>query len=223
MIVLTRVYRAKTDTLSDENEFMKRYEKLPLFRREKTDRLSIFEDKCRSVGAWELLRIALSEHGIKAETEVFSEKENGKPFLVNHPDIFFNLSHSGNTVMCAVSDTEVGCDVQKITSSDLRIADRFFHESEAKALSKISDENERRILFFRMWTLKESYIKATGRGFSLPLRDFCISLENGSIFVTRKNGITDDFSFKEYFTDDGYCCCVCAKSEDFSCLKEVTI
>ena len=219
---MTKVYTAKTDILSDRNEFIKRYEKLPSFRREKTDRLSIFEDKCRSVGAWELLKIVLFEYGIDAQTEEFSKKENGKPFLLFHPDISFNLSHSGNTVMCAVSDGEVGCDVQKITSCDLRIADRFFHEKESEAVSRISDENERRILFFRLWTLKESFVKATGKGFSTPLKSFCILTENGNVLSEGTEKVKD-FRFKEYSADDGYIYSVCAETEGFSELIKVNI
>lgn len=213
---MTYIYIAKTDILCDANEFQKRYEAVPAKRKRKIDRLRFDDDKRLSLGAWQLLCHALNEKGITQDKIILCENENGKPYLAEYPNIFFNLSHSGDTVMCAVSDGEVGCDVEKTASVDMRIANRFFHESEAAAISELSDENERRQLFYRLWTLKESFMKTTGLGFALPLRDFCIRFENGDIKAVQQKFPDEKFYFKEFFLRDGYSYSVCARTEHFS-------
>lgn len=218
---MTDVYFAKTDILCDKNEYLKRYNLLPQNRKEKTDRLFHDEDKRLSVGAWCLLCYAMGEKGIKNDEIILLKNEHGKPFLSQYPNIFFNLSHSGNCVMCAVSDSEVGCDTEKLRPVNLKIADRFFHENEIRQLESLN-EKDRETLFFRLWTLKESFLKATGKGFSLPLKDFCIDLTKENVEITQNVFPDKKYFFKEYQSDD-FRLAVCAESDGFSELIEVNI
>lgn len=90
--------------------------------------------------------------------------KNGKPYLRDLP-FFFNLSHSGEYVFCALSDREVGADIQLCNSADYgRLAGRFFSEEEQRKLESCVVENERRHLFYRLWTRKEAYGKLMGVG-----------------------------------------------------------
>ena len=56
--------------------------------------------------------------------------QNGKPRLLKYLNFFYNISHSGDYAICAVSDSEVGVDIQKIRKPDMRIAKRYFTEDE---------------------------------------------------------------------------------------------
>ncbi|MCM1185714.1 MAG: 4'-phosphopantetheinyl transferase superfamily protein [Lachnoclostridium sp.] len=89
--------------------------------------------------------------------------KRGKPYFRDIP-LFFNLSHSGDYVICVVSEHEVGVDIQKQkTVRERQISNRFFHEREREWLAGLS-EKERTEAFFRLWTRKEAYGKMTGEG-----------------------------------------------------------
>lgn len=96
--------------------------------------------------------------------------ERGKPYFENIP-LFFSISHSGEYVLCAVSRRELGADIQKIQSADvLKLAKRFFSESECRTLEGCESHRERQRLFFGFWARKEAYGKLTGEGVTAVLR-----------------------------------------------------
>ena len=109
----------------------------------------------------------------------FKNNHFGKPFL--HPDsetdkINFNLSHSGNYGVYAFSrEKEIGIDTEKIRAvGDMNaMAKRFFSSLECETLMSLPEEKQMNS-FFRCWTMKEAYVKACGKGFSLPLDKFSI-------------------------------------------------
>lgn len=93
----------------------------------------------------------------------------GKPYFEKIP-LFFNLSHSGEYVLCAVSFREVGADIQKIQSADvMKLAKRFFSEPECLALERCESDREQQGLFFGLWSRKEAYGKLTGEGITAVL------------------------------------------------------
>lgn len=100
--------------------------------------------------------------------------ENGKPYLTAVPAVHFSLSHSAARAVCAVSDHPVGVDIQQCRPFKSNIADRFFHPDEVRYLSSLSPA-ERENAFYTLWALKESYVKADGRGLRL-LRQFCVDI-----------------------------------------------
>ena len=120
-------------------------------RKEKTLRLKNDDDKRRSLGVELLLEKA-------AGRSDYALTENGKPFF---PDggAYFSLSHCGKYAVCAVSGVPVGADIELARDNALRLAERFFMPDEA-ALVERSPTPEAE--FCRLWTLKESYIKAAG-------------------------------------------------------------
>lgn len=92
----------------------------------------------------------------------FRYGEKGKPYFRDYP-VYFNLSHSGDYVLCALAMEEVGADIQQHrTGSVGRIAARYFSEQEKAALENRKEGGEE--LFFRLWTRKEAYGKLTGEG-----------------------------------------------------------
>ncbi|MCM1100215.1 MAG: 4'-phosphopantetheinyl transferase superfamily protein [Clostridium sp.] len=97
----------------------------------------------------------------------------GKPYLRDMP-LFFNLSHSGDYVLCALSHREIGADIQRWEKCNTeKLAERFFHERERECLRRIPANREREQYFYRLWTAKEAYGKMTGDGIAASVgRDF---------------------------------------------------
>ncbi|WP_244670093.1 4'-phosphopantetheinyl transferase family protein [Coxiella endosymbiont of Amblyomma nuttalli] len=104
----------------------------------------------------------------------FRYNEYGKPYLVDNSALQFNLSHSHSIALYAVAwDQEVGIDIEYMRK-DIhidKIAERFFSMEESTDLRKLPAE-EQLAEFYRLWTLKEAYVKVTGRGLSFLLNKF---------------------------------------------------
>lgn len=112
---------------------------------------------------------------------------HGKPYLEQYPEVFFSLSHSGEYVICALSEKEVGADIQMIPQyrpdrlkREQNILDRFFSETEAKQVADIGTEKGRRN-FYRIWAAKEAFMKLTGKGLSRGLDTFFVNPETESV------------------------------------------
>lgn len=92
----------------------------------------------------------------------------GKPFVPGDPDFHFNISHSGGYLaLCTSRQSEVGIDLQEIRplSAGLeKITRRFYSPSEYAYLQKITDPAEKELTFFRLWSVKEAYLKYKGTG-----------------------------------------------------------
>lgn len=199
---MTEFYIANTMFLRDAEVFRAQYASVPPARREKIDALRSEQDKRLSLGAWLLLEYALQKRGIPAPRVAYGA--SGKPYLAEHADVFMNLSHSGDMVMCAISDGAVGCDIQQIGSVDPAIANRYFHPKEIEWLHAANDA-ERQALFYRIWTAKESYVKCTGQGILRGMCDFYVDFNSAVPCVRGK---------KMYYIKEvklcGYSACVCS-------------
>lgn len=140
-------------------------------RIERTEKLRNEKDRLRSVFAELLLRYALSEEGITPEGALdIARTEAGKPYLPEHPEIFFNLSHSGDYVSAAVASSAVGIDIEHLRRDPEKVAKRFYAPEENEYLSSLPDDT-RASAFLRLWTMKESYVKALGEGLRIPPSD----------------------------------------------------
>lgn len=107
---------------------------------------------------------------------VYRRNEHGKPYLVSAPDLYVNWSHSGSWVLCAVSDTEVGVDLQSAAKEPKDALIRRFLQPEEREYYDRVPEEQRRPLFYRYWVVKESYLKALGSGFCTPLDTFYVKM-----------------------------------------------
>lgn len=167
------------DTDKLKNHFPARCESyLSEQRREKVNALRFAEDKKLSAAAYMLLRAALKERRGIDEPVVFSFRENGKPFLRDYPNIFFNLSHCREAAACALSCCEIGVDVQGVAPVTDSLAKRVL-TGEEYALFKCSPNPE--LLFCEYWTAKESYLKQTGQG---------LNMNPGGLAVSGLKGLT---------------------------------
>ncbi|ONL92775.1 4'-phosphopantetheinyl transferase superfamily [Zea mays] len=108
--------------------------------------------------------------------------------------LHFNISHTSSLIVCGITmDTPIGIDVEektrKTAKNILSLARRYFTPSEIDYLAKIPDPDAQQKEFVKLWTLKEAYVKALGRGFSgAPFNKFSIILAaNGRIQISVKN------------------------------------
>ena len=201
------LYFADVSCLKDEELYRALYEKMPEDRRAAADRLRFDGDRRLSVGALSLLRYALAKRGERAVFPIFSG-EHGKPYFSDRRDVFFNLSHSGDVALCALSDREIGCDVEKIRRPPLRVADKYFSEEEREYVLSAETDDERRERFFRVWTLKESVLKASGDGFTVSASSF------SALGVCFPPGTGEAFSPLAVFLVRGYASALCVRGEE---------
>ncbi|MEJ8305410.1 4'-phosphopantetheinyl transferase family protein [Saccharibacillus sacchari] len=152
--------------------------------REKKERLARFRqdaDVSRTLFADLLIRrLIMSGHGLRNDEIRFDAGPFGKPSVIGLPGFEFNLSHAGNRVVCAVGNQQIGVDIERIAPIEFGIAQQFFAREEYEQLLR-AEPGDRLTLFYELWTIKESYIKMTGRGLQIPLDSFRVCRENDGI------------------------------------------
>ena len=173
------------------------------------------EDSQRALIAATLIRaIAVDKLEISNCEIQFGANEYGKPFLKGFPDFHFNLSHSGEWIVCAIDNNQIGIDVEEIHSIDLSIADRFFSKQEVMDIHS-KPKDEQLPYFYDIWTLKESYIKAWGKGLSIPLDSFSLRVhDDGRIELNTSNSFKECF-FQQFTIDHKYKLAVCSLKSEF--------
>jgi 4'-phosphopantetheinyl transferase len=147
-----------------------------------------------------LARTSLSRYvPVAPAAWVFAKNEWGRPEVQAPAEarwLHFNLSNTRGLVAIALArDLEVGVDVEFVErkTEPLAIADRFFSESEVRALHAQAGAEAQRERFFAYWTLKEAYIKARGMGLAIPLGQFSFHLdESGPERISFGPEIEDD-------------------------------
>ena len=117
--------------------------------------------------AYLLLKRALHEEFGIDEQPLFDYGEHGKPLLVGHPDIHFNLSHCREAVACVVGRRPVGIDVESVRSYHESVARYAMNERE---MATILAAERPDVAFIRLWTQKEALLKMTGTGIADHLK-----------------------------------------------------
>ena len=186
--------------VTDDALFRKAFALASPTRKEKAARYRRREDAALSLGVELLLRYAYAQAGMPFP-ECFITSAYGKPF---GGELSFNLSHSGEWALCAVANGEVGCDVEKIDPAHLRVAERFYSATENEQLAAADNEEERVLRFFRMWTLKESFIKAADTHVD-PM------LSEPAVILGEPSRIKGEPAIVAEYTDiPGYACAMCS-------------
>ena len=186
----------------DENKIQ--MQKLPESYLRRAARAKKSEDRLRILTSGFLLWSVLGEAEIKKG--LF-----GKPYISGGPE--FNLSHSGDYVILATSDRPVGVDIEASRERQFeKLARKVFHPDEQQQLS---DANDKSFVFYAIWTCKEAYIKAVGKGFSINPKSFCIDVTCSGAHI-KDDGVYN--LFRPNVTD-GYSVAVC--SEDYVLSDEI--
>ena len=136
-------------------------------RREQALKFKYEQGQRLCVLAYQLLKQALREGYDITENPVFDYNEHGKPSIVGHPDIFFNLSHCKEAVACVVSDKPVGIDVESIREYKESLVNYTMNDEE---IAQIKSAEAPEAFFIRLWTMKESTMKLIGTGISNDMK-----------------------------------------------------
>lgn len=194
----------KLDELTSQNLLSSIDEK----KRERLLKFVFWQDMHRSLFADLLVRkIIIDTFNLANEEIYFSINEFGKPSCEFLHDFHFNVSHSGDWIVCAIDKDPVGIDIEKISTIDIDVSKNFFSESEHNNILLSNDPFD---CFFALWSLKESYIKFIGKGLSHPLNSFSMKLLNNKICIESYNQVLENIYFKQYFIDEGYKMAVCS-------------
>ena len=111
----------------------------------------------------------LRETGREIDELTIEENESGRPYVTGLDiPLYYNISHAGELMLCAVSEANVGIDVEEDKRYNERVVKRFFTEEETAFIDSYS-EGERPTAFAKLWTMKEAFMKYTGLGFHFPV------------------------------------------------------
>lgn len=180
---MVKAWAADVTPLYDRECYERYYAMVPDFRKRKADRLRLAGMRAQSIGVW-----------------ILWEKIRKKYSLPENAP--FNFSHSGSIVMCAAcmdgGPVKVGCDVEKMGGLRLKLAERHFCREEYEAIMAEENEEKRTEMFYRYWVLKESFMKATGKGMALPLDQFCIRLDNPPVLIRKPEEFSEAYYYCEY-------------------------
>ncbi len=140
-------------------------------RIEESDRFLNDKDKKSSLGVAYLL-----DKYLKISEDDIYYNEFKKPYTKN---IFFNVSHSGNYVALVKDKEEVGIDIELIDKDKVKLSNKIFTQSELDWINEKDSDNR----FFYLWVIKESVIKAIGKGLSVPLQTIDININENYVLV----------------------------------------
>lgn len=209
---MIHTYYADIRCLENETLFRGKVKQLSPYRQQKIAILRNDRDRNRSLGAGLLLDHGLAVYGLQERSVEYDIGQWGKPALKYHPEICFSLSHSGDYAICTIGDRPVGNDIEHVREGRLKVANRFFAEEELAWLYEAETEEERTGRMFRLWTMKESFLKVIGRGMSLSLKDFVIRMDEESGRARVRHSFDAKYYYmREYGEIDGYCTAVCAQ------------
>ncbi|MEA5109308.1 4'-phosphopantetheinyl transferase Sfp [bioreactor metagenome] len=217
-LTLTEVYAI--ELLPDEQFGELRQQllaKVPESSRSKFARYAQVRDVQRSLLGEVLTRHLLKRvFGKLPEDMVFTAGEKGKPEPAGFRGIHFNISHSGDWVVAALSSSAVGVDVERMRKVPEGVANRFFSEKEKAWLASANDGKEKAEIFFTLWTLKESFLKAIGTGLTRSLSTFTIVNDARGLFSLEDDSGSGRYYLKNWPFREGYKLSACSGIPDFA-------
>ncbi len=156
-----------------------------------------WEDTQASLLGKLILLYALNENSVYESFNKILLSANGKPYFVES-DNFFNISHSDQLVVCALSYCEIGIDIERNVPVNYTDLMHYFSLPEINAINAAADKT---LAFYQIWTKKEAVLKALGSGLSISLNTF--SVVEQKIFIADR-----EFFFSEVYLDDKYVCSI---------------
>lgn len=216
-----KVFYADVSEYFMEDTLLSRVSEVNAARQARIERAKRPETKALLLGSGLIIPTALERVFGRSDfkTEI---SDTGKPYVSDADGVFFNVSHTGKYVLCAVSDVEVGADIEEIAEAEtvMPIADRFFTPLERDAISLSPSPAE---AFCRLWTLRESYVKMTGKGFDRGLAPLAMVFPGGVPKIKVDGKIRDDVFFTEI--RDVYRCrgAVCTRCEAKYSIEKITL
>ena len=210
------VYYFDIEPLRNKVIFNSQIENITEGRLERIEKSQSTADKLRLMGSGLMINFIKTKYFV--DSDVATDK-HGKPYFVNS-DLKFNLSHSGRYVVAAVSDYEIGIDIQKKKADKHRIAEKNFLQGECAYINAGANDEERHQRFCEVWTLKEAYLKNIGMGLRKPLNSFEIVFRPEGPVIRNQT----EFKCTQFKMNDKYIVSICKdiNDEGFE-LSEVTL
>jgi 4'-phosphopantetheinyl transferase len=209
-----KIYSIKIDDINDA-VLQELCNSIDFEKRERICKYINKRDKIRTLVGDVLIRVLIYMHlDIHNDIIIFLKNEYGKPYIKGFQDFHFNISHSGDYVVCAVSNHPIGIDIERIKHIECEeIAENYFSACELEYVL-YGKRNDCLNRFYEIWTLKESYIKCRGMGLSIPLKSFSIEVADTVI----KAIVYNDFQylFRKLDIDSNYAAAVCSQNEEIS-------
>jgi 4'-phosphopantetheinyl transferase len=163
---MVRILFCNVDTRLPEEQFFQLASLLPEGLRKSAIRFRHWQDRQTSLFGKFLLICALQNMGVDADLSQMKYTANSRPFFNDTVD--FNISHSGTSVICAISDqVKLGIDIEEPAEIDIRDFERQWCAQERQQIALAENTHAE---FYRMWTRKEAVLKAAGVGLSVPLQ-----------------------------------------------------
>ncbi len=152
---------------------------------------------------------------------------HGKPVLSTVLHWYMGISHSGDYIAVALSPKPIGIDIERIgTKEYMPIAQRFFAPQEVACLQTLSTEVQKKT-FYQLWTLKESYVKALGKGLKIPLSSFAFEQQTDNQWQLHIPAQEDTAAKAWHFQCldilPHYSMAICAQSDHTPQIKAYTI
>ena len=123
-----------------------------------------------------LAKVLVKKHfDIDISRHIIACNKHGKPYLKDFPHVHFNISHSGEYVVCVVSDKPVGVDIQKIVRYNPDVAKKICDKKELMQIDASSDKESE---FTKLWTQKEAVLKMLGTGIAGGDIKNCLEVHN---------------------------------------------
>jgi 4'-phosphopantetheinyl transferase len=211
----------KIDFANAETDYPSLFGKIRKAKQEKLEKFKFREDKLRCLFGELLVKYAFDKYyGIEYSKEIIFEDKFGKPYLKDK-QISFNISHSGNwaAVVCYVNDA--GIDVEKMENPPYEILTDTFTQDEIAQIENCPPRLKA-CMFYKMWTLKESYIKMLGQGLSIPLHSFSINAgDENNITVQENSHPAEGVHFRLFTPDAGHASAVCLRGYDKEVLPRI--
>jgi 4'-phosphopantetheinyl transferase len=184
-------------------------------KKERIKRFYHYADALRSLLGDLLIRHLICQKlNLNNQQLQFYQTEYGKPFLRNDRNFHYNISHSGDWVVCAWATAAVGIDIEQVALVDPSLAQRILTPAEYQIFSNINC-SEQRHYFYSLWTLKESFVKAVGKGLSIPPDSFAIQKEQEEFLTVYPEPDSCRYFLKQYDWGESYCLAVCAATNLF--------
>lgn len=180
------------------------------------------EDKIRSLYSELLIRYALKEKfNLAVEDIKFIKNRFSKPLLLGYENIHFNLSHCGHWIVCAVSDSPIGIDIEKIESGDSRFIEEVLHYKEIEYLTRF-EANEKNTKYYTLWCLKEAYGKYMGVGLNYEYqKNLFEESPQGWVLKAEQSDTSESLYFQVKRLPGDYLIAVCTPYSNLVSIKQV--
>ncbi|MBU8567929.1 4'-phosphopantetheinyl transferase superfamily protein [Virgibacillus pantothenticus] len=181
IVIIASIPFELTDDYIQKNLFI-----LDAEEKERFNRYKVASKKIEFLSGRILLKTILGDIlGLPPASISFIKNSYGKPFIKQDSQIDFNISHSGNKLVLAITKNKnVGVDIEKIEEDVLEVMDLVFLPDEISYINSQPSYYQRKEAFYNIWTRKEAFMKLSGKGFNLSPLEFRVPFENSE----RQNG-----------------------------------